>query len=668
MIGSRNPVTARGGRERMASPEVRPALSIACWYLSILIPTLVFKIALLNEIYSDGGLAAMLLGIGVDPGSPSGWVSTAVFVESDVLEVFVGIVALFRAVRIVIPRRMSTAVSVTTLAAMLVLAANLYCYRQIGSFLTLGTLRNIIWWTRSDPTIVGELVTIRHLVLLVAGVAWAMGAGIVVRRASERVAVIARRPYVGVALVFFVVGTAAAARGMTAGSEPSTMGYWSRSVRTLTDGAATNPFTASVRDRSDIDSSMLRVSFPAGRPAAQSRFDLPSRPRHVVIVALETAPRKYYPITESADLPAFHRMSERAIVSDLHYTAAPFTTPAIYSIVTGTYPPTTGAMPNEFGEFRSDGLGSVLRAHGYETSYIDSYTIDWAENDVDGLLRMLGFTNRVESADDGGLRGESFYERSLLRERRSFDRALERLVRASQHGSKAFVCIATSLGHYRWRAPAEREDAPAREKVAGIVKALDRELGRFLDGLDAHGLGDDVVVVVTGDHGLRVKSEFDSLDERFPDSELTYNVPLLVYLPGVLASPRRLDCSTSHVDIAPTIFDLLGISRQSLLLHGENLLDPDLCARATFLTGAGLYPVDSLRFAERVFTRNRVTGAVRIASGEPGLTRISGDDGATAMPEVEAGRRIRDAEELFDATAALFLRRASARAGSTGAS
>ena len=175
-------------------------------------------------------------------------------------------------------------------------------------------------------------------------------------------------------------------------------------------------------------------------------------------------------------------------------------------------------------------------------------------------------------------------------------------------------------------------------------------------------------MVITGDHGLRVKSEFDSLGESFPDSDLTYNVPLLVYLPGVLTSQRRLDCPTSHVDIAPTIFDLLGLSRQSLLLHGENLLDPELCTRATFLTGAGLYPVDSLRWGERVFTRNRVTGTVRIASAARASSRASDDASATALPENEAGRRIRDADELFDATAGLFLRRGAASPVSIGAS
>ena len=666
MNGSRTPGSSRGGRERRASLGVPSALPIACWYLSILIPTLVFKLALLNAMYSDGGLEAMLLGIGVDPRSLSGWAATAVFLESDVLEVFVGIVVLYLFVRIVMPSRMSTAVSATTFAALLALAANLYCYREIGTFFTTGTLRNVVLWTRSDPTIVGEVLTIRHFILLVAGVAWALGAGLIVRRVSDPVPAIERRLYLGVALGFVVVGTAAAATGKTAGSEPSTMGYWSRSARTLTDHAEANPFATVIRDWRDVDSSMRRLSFPAGAPEP-SRFDVPSRPRHIVIVTLETAPRKYYPIADSADLHAFHRMSERAIVSDLHYASAPFTTQAIYSIVSGTYPP-TGAMPNRFGEFRTDGLGNVLRAHGYETSYFDSYTIDWAENGADGLLRSLGFVDRVESVDDGGSRGESFYDRSLLRERRSFDRALDSVVGAARRGHKAFVCIATSLGHYRWRAPAESENAAARDKIAGIVKALDEEIGRFLDGLDAHGLGTDVVMVVTGDHGLRVKSEFDSLDEHFPDSELTYNVPLLVYLPGVLAAQRRLDCPTSHVDIAPTIFDLLGISRQSLLLHGENLLDPDLCARATFLTGAGLYPVDSLRFAGRVFTRNRVTGTVRIASGPLGTTRGSGEDGAARLTEAEAGRRIRDADELFDATAAIFLRRAPAGGASAGAS
>jgi arylsulfatase A-like enzyme len=42
--------------------------------------------------------------------------------------------------------------------------------------------------------------------------------------------------------------------------------------------------------------------------------------------------------------------------------------------------------------------------------------------------------------------------------------------------------------------------------------------------------------------------------------EVTMRVPMLVYVPGVVPQPVAINYPTSHIDITPTLLDLLGIS------------------------------------------------------------------------------------------------------------
>lgn len=90
------------------------------------------------------------------------------------------------------------------------------------------------------------------------------------------------------------------------------------------------------------------------------------------------------------------------------------------------------------------------------------------------------------------------------------------------------------------------------------LAALDAELGRLLDGLDALGLAEDTVVVLTADHG----EEF--LDHGgFEHGHTLYDellrVPLLVRLPGVVPEGQVIHAPVGLVDVAPTLCELAGL-------------------------------------------------------------------------------------------------------------
>jgi choline-sulfatase len=96
------------------------------------------------------------------------------------------------------------------------------------------------------------------------------------------------------------------------------------------------------------------------------------------------------------------------------------------------------------------------------------------------------------------------------------------------------------------------------------VLATDQAIGGFLGWLDAQGLREDTVVVVTADHG---EEFFDhgGTGHGQQYAELL-RVPLVMDHPGLRAhAVRVVDAPTPSVDVVPTLLDLLGLAPDPLL-------------------------------------------------------------------------------------------------------
>lgn len=111
--------------------------------------------------------------------------------------------------------------------------------------------------------------------------------------------------------------------------------------------------------------------------------------------------------------------------------------------------------------------------------------------------------------------------------------------------------------------PGEGDSEPA-----GLAEALvrlydaeiafnDHQFGRLLDRLEALGLYDDALIVLTADHGEEFRDHGGWQHGRTLYQE-QLAVPLLVKLPGGRAAGTVVDTRVEHVDLVPTILDLLG--------------------------------------------------------------------------------------------------------------
>jgi len=102
-----------------------------------------------------------------------------------------------------------------------------------------------------------------------------------------------------------------------------------------------------------------------------------------------------------------------------------------------------------------------------------------------------------------------------------------------------------------------RDKAPVvKDLYADSLAYVDTQIERLLRHLRARGLWDRTVIVVTGDHGQAFYEHGFSAHASALFDEVM-RVPLIIRAPGL--SPGIDRRPAQHVDIAPSVFDLLGL-------------------------------------------------------------------------------------------------------------
>ena len=92
---------------------------------------------------------------------------------------------------------------------------------------------------------------------------------------------------------------------------------------------------------------------------------------------------------------------------------------------------------------------------------------------------------------------------------------------------------------------------------------VDVAIARVLDALDASGMADDTIVVLTADHGEMLGAH-GGLQQKWHNAfDETIRVPCLVSGPGI--EPADISIPTSHVDLLPTLLGLCGIEPDEAL-------------------------------------------------------------------------------------------------------
>lgn len=120
---------------------------------------------------------------------------------------------------------------------------------------------------------------------------------------------------------------------------------------------------------------------------------------------------------------------------------------------------------------------------------------------------------------------------------------------------------------------------PHRLRVYGaMIRALDRSVGRIMAKLEAEGLADNTLVVISSDNGAPGNIGIDGLNAPFRGGKGTFfeggiRVPLLVRWPAQVAAGTQIALPAGHVDIMPTLAAAAGATLpKGVTIDGRNLL------------------------------------------------------------------------------------------------
>lgn len=109
----------------------------------------------------------------------------------------------------------------------------------------------------------------------------------------------------------------------------------------------------------------------------------------------------------------------------------------------------------------------------------------------------------------------------------------------------------------------------------GDIRRAERAVGELVAKVEALGLADETLIVVTSDHGEDLGGRLPPEAVRqFGHSYGLYDelllVPLILRHPGLLPAGRRIEVQVRTIDIAPTLLDYLGFEPPPTF-EGESL-------------------------------------------------------------------------------------------------
>lgn len=128
---------------------------------------------------------------------------------------------------------------------------------------------------------------------------------------------------------------------------------------------------------------------------------------------------------------------------------------------------------------------------------------------------------------------------------------------------KAAYPTMTEKDKMRWKYQRYLQD------YLGTIKAVDENVGRLLNYLEANQLMDNTIIVYTSDQGFYL-GEHGWFDKRFVYDQ-SFKTPLLISWPGKVKAGSRSDELVQNLDFAQTFLDAAGIPAPSDM-QGESMV------------------------------------------------------------------------------------------------
>jgi len=346
--------------------------------------------------------------------------------------------------------------------------------------------------------------------------------------------------------------------------------------------------------------------------------DSPNPPNIVIIISddMGYADVPAFGERKEIPMPALERLQREGAALLNAYVSAPICVPSRMGMFTGRHQARWGVYTNVYGGEayhawqQQKVIGQYFQEAGYHTALIGKWHLAGngriLDNPPEYLPDAKGW-NEIEVIPGGmaqyyetplylggGRMGvapeyatDHFGKRAVETIRRQKDRPFLLTLafncpHAPLHSEDADVAAFGSLDGYdrskycnpevpnRGLREIDRDPPMDRQVYAGMMRAMDRNIGRVLDALDECGIAKNTLVVYINDNGgPALDSEVHSYNQacnapyrghKFDVLEGGIRVPMLVRFPGRVAAGQRYEGLCSGMDILPTAFAAAGLA------------------------------------------------------------------------------------------------------------
>ena len=278
-----------------------------------------------------------------------------------------------------------------------------------------------------------------------------------------------------------------------------------------------------------------------------------SHPLNILLVTIDTLRADYLSCYGSkiVKTPYIDQLANEGILFKHAYAHNVITLPSHVNILTGTYPIYHGVRDNT--GFRLDEesitLSEVLQQKGYKTgAFVGAFPLD----------DRFGLNQGFDLYDD--FYGDTSAQNVFSFVERRAEKVIEPAIKwINQNKENHWFCWVHLFDpHAPYSPPQSFKDRYPNNFYGGEVAYTDFALGNLLIFLKKSGVEQDTLIVVTADHGEGLGDHKERTHGLFAYNS-TLHIPLIFYQPQIFREPKAIGQRVRHIDIVPTILDILNI-------------------------------------------------------------------------------------------------------------
>jgi arylsulfatase A-like enzyme len=320
----------------------------------------------------------------------------------------------------------------------------------------------------------------------------------------------------------------------------------------------------------------------------------PRKPRNVILLVVD-AMRDDMPWNgyERPIAPNLTKLHEKSVSYERGYAISSFTSKSVAGMISGHYP------------------SSLDRTTNFFTKYRDKENTFMAEVLRDAGIRTLGIQAHMYLEEKSGM--HQGFEDWRMVPGIAWDPNKDPFITSPQHTKTVMDQLSEPknvsgrfFAYYHYMDPHDiynsHEEAPKwgtspRDLYDEEIWFTDKHIQKALDFVWSHPWGKETAIIVTADHG-EAFGEHGFYRHARHLYEVLIRVPLFVHIPGV--EPRKIARWRGHIDLVPTIYDLMGVPIPKDL-PGTSLLPELLGEEVAQRPIIADLPADNINVRRRVF-------------------------------------------------------------------